>query len=274
MTRLIEMTDQRFGKWIVLKRAPNYRNGKARWFCRCDCGKEQIVQSGDLRNGHSKGCRICQINRRNTKHGKKGTRLYHIWRNMIQRCENPNHKAYKDYGGRGIRVYPEWRKDFMVFQRWALKNGYKEDLTIDRIDNDGNYETGNCQFITKSENSLKAWHTDKVHEEKSLKEPQIQKGIPPVKTGNFDSLFENEGLRKSEYGKHRYCWPSIAVELIKAHVIVISWETEKGYITRHRMHRGKTETDDDFYQRALQEFNKKLPLARKRSGDNGNNQAG
>ena len=87
---------------------------------------------------------------------------------MIRRCENPNTKDYKYYGERKRKVCSEWRKDFRVFKDWALKHGYKENLTIDRINNGGNYEPENCQFITGSENSLKRWHIDRSHGEKYL----------------------------------------------------------------------------------------------------------
>ena len=85
------------------------------------------------------------------KHGQYGTPLHRRWGSMIQRCENPSRKDYKYYGGRGIKVCPEWRKDFMAFRRWALASGHEKGLTIDRIDNEGNYEPGNCRFSTRKE---------------------------------------------------------------------------------------------------------------------------
>jgi len=168
MLQLIDLIGQRFGKWLVLKRANSSRAGQARWLCRCDCGREQIVQGGNLRNGTSGGCRSCHISGKNTKHGQKGTRLYQTWQDIIRRCENPAREDFKYYGGRGIAVCSEWRKDFMVFRRWVLSHGYKESLTIDRINNDENYEPENCQFITQSENSLKAWHVDNSYAERHL----------------------------------------------------------------------------------------------------------
>lgn len=85
------------------------------------------------------------------------SRLNNIWRGMKRRCSNPNYGQYKNYGGRGIKVCDEWNNEYIAFRDWALSHGYEENLTLDRIDNDGNYEPNNCQWITKSENSKKQW---------------------------------------------------------------------------------------------------------------------
>ena len=87
----------------------------------------------------------------NYKHGMKGTRLYRIWLNIKNRCSNPKSDRFKDYGGRGINVCEEWKKDFKSFHDWSISNGYDDDLTIDRIDNDGNYEPSNCRWVTAME---------------------------------------------------------------------------------------------------------------------------
>ena len=92
----------------------------------------------------------------NFKHGGFGTRLYQIWRDMKQRCYNPNTARYKYYGSKDVQVCPEWLNNFIVFRDWSFLNGYTDNLTIDRINNNGNYEPGNCQWITKSENSKKS----------------------------------------------------------------------------------------------------------------------
>jgi len=90
----------------------------------------------------------------NFKHGFRNTRLYRVWKGMKQRCYLPTFDSYKTYGARGIKVCDEWH-EFIPFKDWALSHGYSDDLCIDRIDNDGNYEPDNCQFLTRSENSRK-----------------------------------------------------------------------------------------------------------------------
>jgi hypothetical protein len=149
MNARIEMTGDVYGKWEVLS-----HNGGRGWLCRCRCGVEKVVDGGSLRSGRSSGCTMCHAGSGlRTTHGQKRTRLYTIWSRIIGRCENPNDEAYPRYGGRGISISPPWRQNFESFRDWALANGYEKTLTIDRRDNDGNYEPGNCRWATYAEQS-------------------------------------------------------------------------------------------------------------------------
>lgn len=152
MPKLIDLTGQRFGRLVVIERADNSADGRARWLCRCDCGQSKTVLGEHLKKGRTKSCGCAKSessSKRFKKHGGRNSKLYRIWSNMKDRCNNPDCKVYSDYGGRGIKVCKEWIDDFSAFQKWALANGYKEGLTIDRKDNDKGYSPDNCRWTDR-----------------------------------------------------------------------------------------------------------------------------
>jgi hypothetical protein len=150
----VNLCGKRFGRLTVLSEDENSPKGHTYWFCKCDCGKMRRVRNDKLTCGETISCGC--FNReliviQSTKHGSCNTRLHNIWTAMKQRCNNPNSDGYQNYSGRGIRVCKEWIDSFLSFQVWALRNGYSESLTIDRINVNGNYEPSNCRWATYSE---------------------------------------------------------------------------------------------------------------------------
>lgn len=214
MGKFIDLKGQRFGKWTVLKRVKNDKNGNSKFLCKCDCGTLKEVLSSSLKNKTSTNCGclryeqcqdiigkrygnlivikkikkskrndflckcdcgtkkvICKSSLINGftkscgclikkgkenifyKHGLTNTRIYNIYFSIKKRCYQSKDISYKNYGGRGIKVCDEWlnkENGFINFYNWAMQNGYRDDLSIDRIDNNGNYEPNNCRWTTKT----------------------------------------------------------------------------------------------------------------------------
>lgn len=154
MSRVKDLSGLAFGRLTVKARAENDNHRRCQWICVCVCGKEKVVRGVDLQSGKTKSCGCYSLDRtkeRATKHGMHKTRLYTEWMAMKTRCYNSHHQRYPIYGGRGITVCPEWRESFEAFRDWALANGYRDDLTLDRKDTDGNYCPENCRWATQKE---------------------------------------------------------------------------------------------------------------------------
>ena len=151
-----DLTGKRFGRLTVIGVEDNGKR-KTYYACQCDCGNVKVIRADALVSGRtvSCGCKKKEQDRvnltANHSHKMSGTRLYNIWVGIKGRCNNYNDARYDRYGGRGISVCEEWDKSFQSFYDWAISNGYSDNLTIDRIDNDGNYEPANCKWSTNKE---------------------------------------------------------------------------------------------------------------------------
>ena len=122
-------------------------NKHSYWLCKCECGNEKIIRLDSVKSGKTQSCGCIRKDRAFKVHGKSRTKLYHIYYGMKQRCYNKNDKAYKHYGLRNIKIDERWLSDFQNFYNWSIENGYKEGLSIDRINVNGNYEPSNCRWI-------------------------------------------------------------------------------------------------------------------------------
>lgn len=151
------MTGQRVGRWLVLERGESDRHGKARWMCRCDCGRSALVAASSLRSGQSRSCGCLRrevVSAARTTHGHtrggRETAEFRAWRSMLERCYSPRYKQYRDYGGRGITVCARWRASFQAFlDDMGLKPS--PGLSLDRRNNDGPYSPDNCRWATATE---------------------------------------------------------------------------------------------------------------------------
>lgn len=157
-----DLTGNQYGRLTALQYAKTSESGHTYWECICECGNKTIVRSDSLKDGNTISCGCyrdeCNIEKgkRTKKHGESNTRLYNIWKVVKQRCYNTKGSGYKWYGGKGVVMCDEWKNNFQEFRDWALSHGYDENLTIDRIDSDGNYEPNNCRWITQAENTRRA----------------------------------------------------------------------------------------------------------------------
>jgi len=154
----LNLTGQKFGRLTAIKIIGKNKAKNNIWECKCECGNFVNVIAHNLVNGHTKSCGCLQkekvsinIIKRNTTHGKSDSTLYKKWCGMKRRCYNPHDKRYPDYGGRGIKICDKWVNDFKAFYDWAIKNGYRDGLTIERENVNKSYTPENCKWIPMSE---------------------------------------------------------------------------------------------------------------------------
>lgn len=204
---MYDLIGQKFGRLTVIA-FDGVKNRKAWWKCTCDCGLSVLVNTGNLRSGNTKSCGCFRREitkargKSNTIHGEghgNKTRLYSIWCGMRQRCNNKNNDGYKWYGKKGVRICSEW-ESYPEFKSWAENNGYADNLSIDRINHNGNYEPGNCRWITLSENVARA---NKNHTtRKVIRGEGIRERVPAAthssRARTAISYHEAEALKKSE----------------------------------------------------------------------------
>ena len=214
MPKKIDMTGRVIGRLVVIREYGRAKGGEVLWLCKCECGNEVIVRGDHLRNEDTTSCgcyqRECTVEARTT-HGASQTRLYSIWRAMLQRAgvykgasENVKHN-YKD---RGIDVCDEWLV-FENFRDWALSHGYKEGLQIDRIDNDKGYCPENCRWVTPKENTNNRRNTLRLEDGTSLSMFCSKVGIQTRENGKKTKQYNR--ISKA-YRKHHRAHP----ELIEA----------------------------------------------------------
>ena len=182
-----DLTNIRFGKLVALVPTGERNNGRILWKCQCDCGNICEVESSYLLMGWTThcGCSVCWAN---IKHGDCGTRLYSIYRGIHDRCLSKNKDSYYRYGGRGITICDEWLdKDtgYIRFKEWALANGYRDDLTIDRIDVNGPYAPWNCRWITQREQQWNRENTIRTKDGISIAQYCEEYGVELYKIHNL-----------------------------------------------------------------------------------------
>ena len=206
-----DIKGMRFGKLYVLEKTDKRRGRSILWKCLCDCGNITYVDSYSLKSGNTKSCG-CGKTEGHPKYGDtsiKNNPIYHIWQGMRDRCSRKKNKSYSYYGGRGIKVCEEWQNSFLSFMNWAIANGYKKNLTIERIDNNGNYCPENCTFATMKQQSnnrrngayfsyngethtISEW-SDILGVKQSLLRYRLWKGMP------FQKAISKEDLRTKKW---------------------------------------------------------------------------
>lgn len=190
---LLDLTGQPFGRLTVTSRGPNGKHGEVRWHCRCTCGNETLVYAGNLRSGDTRSCGCLSrelLVTRSTTHGAARvgaeTPEYHAWHAMFQRCTNPHHASWEDYGGRGVTVCERWQS----FENFIADMGPRPSPkhSLDRTNNDGNYEPSNCRWATWNEQARNRRSADLRGEQivtAKLNEAQVHQIVAMLASGQY-----------------------------------------------------------------------------------------
>lgn len=191
MPKKRDLTNMKFFRLTAIRDVGKSKDGHRLWECLCDCGATKIESSHYLLSGKAKSCgcwsseRTIMFNKETkTKHGQRYTRLYNIWHGIKRRTSNPTDAGYKNYGGRGIYMCQEWHNDFASFHAWAMSNGYKEDLSIERIDNEGPYTPENCKWVTQKDqanNRRSSRYVEYMGKTLTLSQWATELGIPSAR---------------------------------------------------------------------------------------------
>lgn len=208
-----DITGQKFGRLTAIEYAGR-KGRRTMWLCKCDCGNEKIVNATHLRNGHtvSCGCKLKEINQSVGKicykNGLSGTRISRIYWNMINRCYYEKFRTFKHYGGRGIKVCNEWlpsNNGYLNFCNWSMANGYNDNLTIDRIDNNGNYEPRNCRWVDRITQSNNKRNTIKL---------KINGNIDTIANLCRQYNVSYSNLWQYAHGSKNHKYPELKIEII------------------------------------------------------------
>lgn len=144
----IDLTGKKYGYLTVISRDKNTKDGRATWKCLCKCGKYTVVPTYRLNAGECQSCGCKKFESHNRVHGMTKTDLHNKWLQIKQRCLDKNYRAYQRYGAAGITICDEWKNNFVAFMNWSYQNGYREGLSLDRIDNSKGYSPDNCRWVT------------------------------------------------------------------------------------------------------------------------------
>ena len=215
-----DLTNNKYGKLTVTSlNEEKSSNKKAYWNCVCECTGTKVCRSDGLKNGTYTHCGCVKPSY--YKHGMTNTRLFNIWGGMKDRCCNKKSRDFPKYGGRGIFICNEWLDDFMNFYNWAMANGYADDLTIDRIDNDGIYEPSNCRWVDVKTQQNNTSFNNKITLDGVTKSISEWSEISGVSRPTIRKRY-NEGLSKEEILK-----PNENISEFKSGVKNIRWDKSK-----------------------------------------------